>query len=272
MKASDIPAKFPEVFAQSATSSYKRAIPQTSSDPNAASLDLGFPPGVFGTGGTPPDGRDFNGILNQSTGWNQWQNAGGQVGYDSAFSTAVGGYPQGAILSAASGIGNFWISTADDNTSDPDTGGANWTAFAVGAAPTIPSGQVNYFAASAPPSGFLECNGASLSTTTYAALFAAIGYVWGGSGSSFNIPDLRGFFIRGWDHGIGRDPSRAFASFQASAFAAHTHTFAVKSGDTSGPFAADGSGTTSGSGTTDSTGTGTDTRPANFALLPCIKY
>jgi microcystin-dependent protein len=40
------------------------------------------------------------------------------------------------------------------------------------------------------PSGFLECNGQSVSTTTYAALFAVIGYTYGGAGASFNVPDL----------------------------------------------------------------------------------
>jgi microcystin-dependent protein len=40
------------------------------------------------------------------------------------------------------------------------------------------------------PSGFLECNGASVSTSTYAALFAVVGYTYGGSGASFNLPDL----------------------------------------------------------------------------------
>ena len=40
------------------------------------------------------------------------------------------------------------------------------------------------------PSGFLECNGQSVSTSTYANLFAVIGYTYGGSGASFNVPDL----------------------------------------------------------------------------------
>lgn len=40
------------------------------------------------------------------------------------------------------------------------------------------------------PSGFLECNGQSVSTSTYAALFAVIGYTYGGSGANFNVPDL----------------------------------------------------------------------------------
>ena len=41
------------------------------------------------------------------------------------------------------------------------------------------------------PSGFLECDGSSVSTSTYAALFAVIGYTYGGAGASFNLPDCR---------------------------------------------------------------------------------
>jgi len=41
------------------------------------------------------------------------------------------------------------------------------------------------------PSGFLLCDGQSVSTATYAALFAVIGYTYGGSGANFNVPDLR---------------------------------------------------------------------------------
>lgn len=50
------------------------------------------------------------------------------------------------------------------------------------------------FAASTPPTGYLACDGASISRTTYAALFAVIGTTWGAGsvGTEFNIPDLRG--------------------------------------------------------------------------------
>jgi microcystin-dependent protein len=41
------------------------------------------------------------------------------------------------------------------------------------------------------PSGFLECDGSSVSTSTYAALFAVIAYTYGGAGASFLLPDLR---------------------------------------------------------------------------------
>ena len=91
----------------------------------------------------------------------------------------------------------------------------------------IPTGAVFWFAANAPPAGFLECDGSSRSTTTFANLFAITGYTYGGSGANFNLPDLRGRFVRGWDHGAGNDvntPSRAFASIEAAANASHTHT------------------------------------------------
>jgi len=41
------------------------------------------------------------------------------------------------------------------------------------------------------PSGFLLCDGTSYATASYAALFAVIGYTYGGSGANFNVPDLR---------------------------------------------------------------------------------
>ena len=46
--------------------------------------------------------------------------------YDAGFSSENGGYPFGAFLQSANGLG-WWFSTVDDNTSDPDTGGGNWT-------------------------------------------------------------------------------------------------------------------------------------------------
>lgn len=93
----------------------------------------------------------------------------------------------------------------------------------------LPPGTVICHAASSPPTGFLECNGAAVSRTTYAALYAAIGTTWGaGDGSTtFNLPDLRGEFARGWDHGRGVDSGRAFGSAQASALGAHNHDNAV---------------------------------------------
>jgi microcystin-dependent protein len=63
----------------------------------------------------------------------------------------------------------------------------------------LPAGMILPFGNTSAPSGYLACDGAAVSRTTYATLFAAIGTVWGvGDGSTtFNIPDLRGAFVRG---------------------------------------------------------------------------
>lgn len=47
------------------------------------------------------------------------------------------------------------------------------------------------------PEGWLLCDGRSLSKAEYPELFASIGYIHGGSGSNFNLPDFRGYFLRG---------------------------------------------------------------------------
>jgi hypothetical protein len=54
-----------------------------------------------------------------------WMCAGGGFPYNSAFQTAIGGYPKGARVLMASGNG-YWVSTTDNNVTDPDTGGAGW--------------------------------------------------------------------------------------------------------------------------------------------------
>jgi len=89
----------------------------------------------------------------------------------------------------------------------------------------VPTGSVHLMATTTAPSGYLKCNGAAVSRTTYADLFAIVGTTWGeGDGSStFNVPDLRGEFVRGWDDSRGVDSSRSFASSQSSANLQHNH-------------------------------------------------
>ena len=83
----------------------------------------------------------------------------------------------------------------------------------------IPSGAVMYFAGQTAPTGWLKANGAAVSRTLYAALFQAVGTTYGaGDGrTTFNLPDLRGEFIRGWDDGRGIDSGRALGSAQGDA-------------------------------------------------------
>ena len=62
---------------------------------------------------------------------------------------------------------------------------------------STPIGAVIMFGGATPPVGWLICDGSSLSTTTYAALFAAIGYAHGGSGANFNLPNISSRFPLG---------------------------------------------------------------------------
>ncbi|MGP6422624.1 phage tail-collar fiber domain-containing protein [Pseudomonas pharyngis] len=88
------------------------------------------------------------------------------------------------------------------------------------------TGMVAGFSMSWPPEGWLRCNGAAVSRTTYARLFAMLGAHYGaGDGlTTFNLPDMRGLFPRGWDDGRGVDPSRAFGTFQDMMIHSHAHT------------------------------------------------
>jgi len=140
---------------------------------------------------------------------------------------------------------------------------------------SIPVGTIMYFSTTNPPEGFLFADGSELSRTDFSDLFSVVGTTFGeGDGSStFNIPDLRGEFIRGWDAGRGVDSGRVFGSIQLDDFKEHSHLYSsatpcydgvdsvtVNSGDTCFP-----------QKPTQNEG-GTETRPRNIALLPCIKY
>ncbi len=136
MRAIDLPGKVPSIFAKSAGAGYTRPIPLTSQIgiiDGAASYPDGFPPKNFQAaiaGGVPPFGQDVNGILSALSGMALWYSASGPILYDAAFQATIGGYPQGTILASAT-FGNFWLSTADNNTTDPDTGGAGWFGFSL---------------------------------------------------------------------------------------------------------------------------------------------
>jgi microcystin-dependent protein len=80
----------------------------------------------------------------------------------------------------------------------------------------VPPGAVMSFAMSAAPMGWLPCDGAAINRFTYGPLFSAIRTTFGvGDGANtFNVPDLRGEFIRGWDAGRSIDTSRMFGSPQ----------------------------------------------------------
>jgi phage-related tail fiber protein len=99
-----------------------------------------------------------------------------------------------------------------------DSGGDLDTSNLGNAPNPINAGTIAYLGMSTAPTGWIKANGAAISRSTYADLFAAIGTTYGsGDGSTtFNIPDLRGQFPRGWDDGRGVDSGRSFASSQSS--------------------------------------------------------
>jgi microcystin-dependent protein len=137
----------------------------------------------------------------------------------------------------------------------------------------VPAGAVMPFAMNTAPSGWLAANGSAVNRTTYAALFAAVGTVHGvGDGSTtFNLPDLRGIFVRGTEQqtisGTTYGATSNIGLKQQDELKSHTHT-GVPSNNigSSGGAQPVGSG-----GTTGATG-GAETRPANIALLYCIKF
>lgn len=149
----------------------------------------------------------------------------------------------------------------------------------------LPAGAVMAFAMNSAPSGWLAADGTAVSRSTYAALFAAIGTTHGaGNGSTtFNLPDLRGIFVRG-------------SGSQTISGTAYSGTFAEKQNATqiydqyelgripdlgNAVFNSDASTTRNVQVTSNVSFTGgtptisrtfSSARPANIALLYCIKF
>jgi microcystin-dependent protein len=153
-----------------------------------------------------------------------------------------------------------------------------WLKSAIGIA--VPAGMVAPFAMRTPPTGWLECNGATISRVSYAGLFANIGTGFGvGDGATtFRLPDLRGEFLRGWDNGRGVDSGRGHGSFQDHALQDHNHQYArpvsasdADRGEQASLWSIDGgeNGTTAG---VNSGKYSHETRPRNVALTFCIRY
>lgn len=120
------PSKIPVPFADSGL---KNAIPQTANNTTGkAGFDKGFPERTMlpkASGGIPPSGMDFNGILYDITSAIRYMQAGGRPTYDAAFAAAIGGYPSGAVLIGDDGVSVFQNAVAGNET-NPNTGGDGW--------------------------------------------------------------------------------------------------------------------------------------------------
>ncbi len=187
-------------------------------------------------------------------------------------------------------VGTYWDSTATPFSSG-DIVQASAPVVVDGAVAassgSVPAGTILPFGGSTAPEGYLLCDGSSYSSETYPALFAAIGYSFGKPGSGlFNVPDSRGYFMRGRDNGAANDPDASsrtamktggntgdrVGSIQAGAVESHKHTM----GGTTGNFQTNDTGAirslnpNAATYQTSNYG-GNETRPKNFYVNYIIK-
>ncbi len=200
---------------------------------------------------------------------------------------------------------NEWVELTSSGTSYWITGRGKLEEVATVSLLGDRVGEVAFFAGDTPPDGFMKRNGAAISRTTYSALFAKIGTTYGaGDGSNtFNLPDDRGLFVRGWSDGADYDPGRVFGSIQegqnaahnhkayTAAAGAHSHTMTFIRERITAGFVMEGGNAVFGDQLSDGTQTltsstypahvhtvsvhdsgGDEARPVNRAYLPCIKY
>lgn len=173
-----------------------------------------------------------------------------------------------------------------------NSGVGTWTPWVPLAAPR--TGELVIVYGNTPKPGTIKANGALLSRTTYAALWAYAqasgnlhteatwsGGQWGGfstgdGSTSFRIPALRGEFVRAWDDSAGVDSGRVVGSRQVDALKDHTHNYTqpipisvLQPGGSAGSVS---TGTTATGGVNNPNNGGAETRPRNVALLHCIGY
>lgn len=177
---------------------------------------------------------------------------------------------------------------------------------------TLPIGTIISFGSSTIPANYLECNGDAKSTASFADLYSIIqnsdpsssyGYLCdsfgnrNSSGTFFKLPDLRGEFLRGWDHSRGIDSSRIFGTLQTASLGTHYHgmgaftaptnddvNIILRSWNDGNNYTArlvtgnsGGNPTTTLNNPSDAIGTTGpinvgDARPRNIAIIYCIKY
>jgi hypothetical protein len=277
------PVLIPQPFAANGSKNSIQNTRQAGQDPEDATWSDGFPNVTMQpveSGGLPPKGMDFNGILNALSDTAVHLQKGGFFYFDEAYSDAFDGYQKGAIL-IADDNNRLFISTMDKNTNNPNQIRKGWellagngtnaatasklltpqkiggvgfdgsasidlpgvnklgnqnttgnaatasklqTARTINGVPfdgtqdinTTPAGAVQFFVMTFAPTGWLKANGAAVSRHTYANLFNTIGTQFGaGDGvNTFNLPDLRGEFLRAWDDARGVDALRGLGSFQ----------------------------------------------------------
>lgn len=148
-----------------------------------------------------------------------------------------------------------------------------------------PAGAVVAWPGSAIPSGWLQCDGTSQLRTTYPALFAVIGTIYGAAdGTHFNLPDYRGEFLRGMDPGTSRDPDSAsrtdrgdgitganVGTKQGHQYQSHTHPYDRPNTGNRDPGSGAGNIETATPGIATGASGGNETRPRNVNVIWIIR-
>lgn len=227
----------------------------TSAGNEIASFADGFPVATMtseAAGGTPPRGQDINGILNQVTTLLQYINAGGIWYFNATLAAAIGGFPIGCVVLLNDGQ-TLVQSTITANLQDPNISLTGWRYIQAGyatsagnaatatlattavnatnavnattAANGVPPGTVISFAGPGTPSGYLFCNGGGYSTSSFPNLFSAIGYYWGGSGSTFYVPNMINNVAvgAGGNWGVGASGGEVTHTLQIGEMPSHNH-------------------------------------------------
>ncbi|MBK7055668.1 MAG: tail fiber protein [Leptospiraceae bacterium] len=188
---------------------------------------------------------------------------------------------------AVTGLVGTYNSFSDGETLTASKLNANFNALKTAIASTV--GTISAYGGNTAPTGWLLYDGTAVSQTTYADLFAVIGCNFGCSGGNFNLPDLRGRFLRGRDGGSGRDPDSGartamgvggntadnVGSVQVDELKSHTHTvqwsYDGSDNDRDDSHPGVGLAYPNGGLTTTATG-GSETRPVNAYVNWIVKY
>lgn len=132
MNRTDSPKKQPVPFG---VNGQREDLPaSTPAGDNTASYSDGFPAVTMilkAAGGLPPKGQDMNQILFELSNLARWASAGALNSYDTAFASAIGGYPKGAVL-IGDDAETIFISTSDGNQNNPSAGGTGWFNLSTG--------------------------------------------------------------------------------------------------------------------------------------------
>lgn len=225
-------------------------------------------------------------------------NAETQTGTDTTRAVTPASLASRTATDARAGIVELATSTETQTGTDA-TRAVTPAALASVSALLVPPGAVMAFATATPPNGWLTCDGRVVSRTTYSLLFYCIGTTFGaGDGSTtFALPDLRGYFVRGSGTNADGTAAGTFGAKQADDFKSHNHTgstssngghnhtynntisnYTIRQG--TGNDWPNVRGTLDSNGQTSTVGNhshtitaegGTENRPRNIALLYCIK-